>query len=141
MRRVLPARTLRCRQMTLMPETSRHFDFIVMGSGFGCSRAAHRLTEKGYGVAGMEMGRRWATENLPGRSWQIWCGIWRPHLALRGLFNMRPFRHVMILPGCAVGGGSITYWSTSLAPQNSIWNTGRFVGGPGGLEERDAAPE
>jgi cholesterol oxidase len=31
----------------------------VVGSGFGGSVSAHRLTEKGYRVAVMEMGRRW----------------------------------------------------------------------------------
>ena len=41
------------------------FDFIVIGSGFGGSVSAHRLTEKGYKVGVMEMGRRWTPENLP----------------------------------------------------------------------------
>ena len=31
------------------------FDFIVIGSGFGGSVSAHRLAEKGYRVAVMEM--------------------------------------------------------------------------------------
>jgi len=38
------------------------FDYIVVGSGFGGSVTAHRLTEKGYRVAVMEMGRRWTPE-------------------------------------------------------------------------------
>ena len=111
-----------------MPESRRDFDFIVIGSGFGGSVAAHRLTEKGYRVAVMEMGRRWTPENLPRTSWQLWRWIWRPRLALRGFFNIRPFRHVMILHGCAVGGGSITYGSTSLAPQDSVWERGSWAG-------------
>ena len=41
------------------------FDFIVIGSGFGGSVTAHRLIEKGYRVAVIEMGRRWTPENLP----------------------------------------------------------------------------
>ena len=62
----------------------------------------------------MEMGRRWTAENLPRTNWIIWRWIWRPRLALRGFFNIDPFRHVMILHGCAVGGGSITYANTLL---------------------------
>jgi cholesterol oxidase len=111
-----------------MPDSSRDFDFIVIGSGFGGSVAAHRLTEKGYRVAVMEMGRRWTPETLPRTSWQLWRWIWRPRLALRGFFNIRPFRHVMILHGCAVGGGSITYGATSLAPQDRVWDTGSWAG-------------
>ena len=48
-----------------MSDSSHDFDFIVIGSGFGGSVTAHRLTEKGYRVAVMEMGRRWTPENLP----------------------------------------------------------------------------
>jgi cholesterol oxidase len=104
------------------------FDFIVIGSGFGGSVSAHRLTEKGYRVAVMEMGRRWTPENLPTTNWQIWRWIWRPELALRGFFNITPFRHVVILHGCAVGGGSITYANTSLMPPDTIWDRGSWAG-------------
>ena len=104
------------------------FDFIVVGSGFGGSVAAHRLTEKGYRVAVMEMGRRWRAEDLPRTSWQIWRWIWRPKLALRGFFNIEPFRHVMILHGCAVGGGSITYANTLLMPRDTVWDNGSWAG-------------
>ncbi|HLK50469.1 MAG TPA: GMC family oxidoreductase [Bryobacteraceae bacterium] len=111
-----------------MPDAGFDYDFIVIGSGFGGSVAAHRLTEKGYRVAVMEMGRRWTPENLPRTNWLLWRWIWRPRLALRGFFNIRPFRHVMILHGCAVGGGSVTYACTSLQPRDSIWETGSWAG-------------
>lgn len=104
------------------------FDFIVIGSGFGGSVAAHRLTEKGYRVAVMEMGRRWTSGNLPHTNWLLWRWIWRPGLALRGFFNIRLFRHVLVLHGCAVGGGSITYANTMLVPKESIWQTGTWAG-------------
>jgi cholesterol oxidase len=104
------------------------FDYIVVGSGFGGSVTAHRLTEKGYRVAVMEMGRRWTPENLPKTNWLIWRWIWRPRLALRGFFNIEVFRHVLILHGCAVGGGSITYANTLLVPGDSVWDNGSWVG-------------
>lgn len=104
------------------------FDFIVIGSGFGGSVTALRLSEKGYRVAVIEMGRRWTPENLPSTNWLIHRWFWRPRLALRGFFNMRFFRHVTILHGCAVGGGSITYAGTLLRPPNKVWQMGSWAG-------------
>ena len=104
------------------------FDFIVIGSGFGGSVSAHRLAEKGYSVAVMEMGRRWTPDNLPRTSWSLRRWIWRPNLGLRGFFNMRFFKHVTIFHGCAVGGGSITYASTLLPPPEKVWEAGSWTG-------------
>lgn len=103
------------------------FDFIIVGSGFGGSVSALRLVEKGYRVAVIEMGRRWTAENLPKTSWQMHRWFWRPGIALRGFFNMRFFRHVTILHGCAVGGGSITYACTMLRPPNKVWDSGSWA--------------
>ncbi len=104
------------------------FDFIVIGSGFGGSVTAHRLTEKGYRVAVMEMGRRWGPENLPTTNWSLRRWIWRPSLALHGFFDMKFFRHVVIAHGCAVGGGSITYANTLLVPKEFMWEKGSWAG-------------
>jgi cholesterol oxidase len=104
------------------------FDFIVIGSGFGGSVSAHRLVEKGYRVAIMEMGRRWTPDNLPRTSWSLHRWFWRPNLGLRGFFNMRFFRHATIFHGCAVGGGSITYAGTLLAPPQKVWEAGSWAG-------------
>jgi cholesterol oxidase len=102
------------------------FDFVVIGSGFGGSVSAHRLVEKGYTVAVMEMGRRWTPDNLPRTSWSIHRWFWRPRLGLRGFFNMRLFRHATIFHGCAVGGGSITYACTLLRPPGKVWTSGSW---------------
>ncbi len=112
----------------MISDASWDFDFIVVGSGFGGSVSAHRLTEKGYRVAVIEMGRRWKSEDLPKSNWELSRWIWRPRLALRGFFNISAFRHVMILHGCAVGGGSITYANAMLIPRDSIWESGSWAG-------------
>src|SRR4051812_32364380 len=104
------------------------FDFIVIGSGFGGSVSALRLTKKGYRVAVLEMGRRWTAQDFPTTNWKIWRWIWRPGLQLRGFFNIKVFRHVLILHGCAVGGGSITYANTLLVPKQHIWDNGSWAG-------------
>jgi choline dehydrogenase-like flavoprotein len=41
------------------------YDVLIVGSGFGGSVAALRAAEKGYRVAVMESGRRWADEDIP----------------------------------------------------------------------------
>jgi cholesterol oxidase len=104
------------------------FDFVVIGSGFGGSVAAYRLAEKGYRVAVMEMGRRWTPETLPRTSWSLHRWFWRPKLGFTGFFSIRYFRHVTILHGCAVGGGSVTYATTLLRPPDKVWETGSWTG-------------
>jgi cholesterol oxidase len=104
------------------------FDFIVIGSGFGGSVSALRLAEKGYRVAVIEMGRRWTPESFPHTSWSIHRWFWRPKLGLHGFFNMRFFRHATIFHGCAVGGGSITYAGTLLAPPEKVWEISSWTG-------------
>jgi len=107
---------------------SHDFDYIVVGSGFGGSVSACRLVEKGYSVAVIEMGRRWTEQDFPKTTWNLRRWIWRPGLKLFGFYNMRPFRHVMILCGNAVGGGSITYANTLLSPPDSVWSEGSWNG-------------
>ncbi len=104
------------------------YDFVVVGSGFGGSVSACRLAEKGYSVAVIEMGKRWTTADFPKTTWNLRRWIWRPGLKLFGFYNMRPFRHVMILGGHAVGGGSITYANTLLVPPESVWREGSWRG-------------
>lgn len=104
------------------------YDYIVIGSGFGGSVSAHRLTEKGYSVAVMEMGKRWRAEDFPKSNWNARKFYWRPGLGLHGFFNLRGFRHVMIVCGNAVGGGSITYANTLLVPPDTVWDEGSWAG-------------
>jgi cholesterol oxidase len=104
------------------------YDFVVIGSGFGGSVAACRLAEKGYSVAVIEMGKRWTAADFPRTTWNLRRWLWRPGLKLFGFYNMRPFHHVMILCGNAVGGGSITYGNTMLRPPDSVWREGSWRG-------------
>jgi cholesterol oxidase len=104
------------------------FDYLVVGSGFGGAVSACRLAEKGYSVAVVEMGKRWTAADFPKTTWRFWRWIWRPGLKLHGFYDMRPFKHVMILCGNAVGGGSITYANTMLVPPDSVWREGSWAG-------------
>ena len=106
----------------------KNYDFVVIGSGFGGSVSACRLAEKGYSVGVIEMGKRWTAADFPKSTWRIRRWLWRPGLKLFGFYDMRPFKHVMILCGNAVGGGSITYANTLLSPPDSVWREGSWKG-------------
>ena len=45
-----------------------YYDFIVIGSGFGGSVAALRLAEKGYSVLVIEKGKKYSSQDFPGRT-------------------------------------------------------------------------
>ncbi|MCU1452975.1 MAG: choD [Acidimicrobiales bacterium] len=93
-----------------MPELD--YDVVVVGSGFGGSVSALRLTEKGYRVAVLEAGRRFSTSELPKTSWDLRKFLWAPRLGLRGIQRITPLRDIAILSGAGVGGGSLVYANT-----------------------------
>jgi cholesterol oxidase len=91
-------------------------DVAVVGSGFGGSTAALRLTEKGYRVVVLEAGRRFDETTLPKTSWRLRSFLWAPRLGLTGIQRLSLLRDVMILSGAGVGGGSLVYANTLYEP-------------------------
>ena len=47
------------------------YDVVIVGSGFGGSVSALRLTEKGYRVGVIEAGRRFTEQTCPKTSWRL----------------------------------------------------------------------
>lgn len=88
------------------------FDWLVVGSGFGGSVSALRLSEKGYRVGVLEAGRRFRDEDFAESTWNLKRYLWAPWLGLRGVFRMAPFKDIFIASGAAVGGGSVVYANT-----------------------------
>ena len=103
-------------------------DFLVIGSGFGGSVSAMRLTEKGYRVIIAEQGKHISPETMPKTVRDIKQFLWLPALKYKGFFSLQLFKHVMVLHGNAVGGGSITYANTLLQPEDKIWQQGSWAG-------------
>jgi len=93
---------------------SKHFDYdyIVIGSGFGGSVSALRLSEKGYKVLVLEKGKWLKEKDFPTTNWNLKKWLWLPLLKFFGLFKITVFRHVMVLSGAGVGGGSLVYANT-----------------------------
>lgn len=100
---------------------SEHFDWIVIGSGFGGSTSALRLVEKGYRVLVLEKGRRFGRADFPKTNWELRRWLWQPNLGLRGIFQMSFLSHVTILHGVGVGGGSLVYANTLPTPKDGFF--------------------
>ena len=96
-------------------------DWLVIGSGFGGSVAALRLAEKGYAVTVLERGRRFADGDLPRSSWDARRFLWAPGFGLRGIMRLTPLRHVTVLSGSGVGGGSLVYGNTLYVPSSDAF--------------------
>jgi cholesterol oxidase len=88
------------------------YDWLVVGSGFGGSVSALRLSEKGYRVGVLEAGRRYRDQDFAKSTWDLKRFLWAPALGLRGIFRLTPFKDVFIASGAAVGGGSVVYANT-----------------------------
>ncbi|MEU7525865.1 GMC family oxidoreductase [Saccharothrix sp. NPDC042600] len=98
------------------------YDVVVVGSGFGGSVAALRLTEKGYRVAVLEAGRRFADDEFATTSWDLKRYLWAPALGCYGIQRIHALRNVMILAGSGVGGGSLVYANTLYRPLKPFYN-------------------
>ncbi|HEY5837315.1 MAG TPA: GMC family oxidoreductase [Streptomyces sp.] len=97
-------------------EDGYDYDVLVVGSGFGGSVAALRLTEKGYRVGVLEAGRRFSRDELPKNSWDIRDYLWAPALGLYGIQRIHVLGNVLVLAGAGVGGGSLNYANTLYVP-------------------------
>ncbi|MFD9034060.1 GMC oxidoreductase [Streptomyces sp. NPDC059567] len=98
------------------------YDVIVVGSGFGGSVTALRLTEKGYRVGVLEAGRRFTRADLPKNSWDLKNFLWAPALGLYGIQRIHLLGNVMVLAGAGVGGGSLNYANTLYVPPAPFFN-------------------
>jgi cholesterol oxidase len=92
------------------------YDVLIIGSGFGGSVTALRLTEKGYRVGVLEAGRRFSDEEFAKTSWHLRKFLWAPKLGCYGIQRIHLLRNVMILAGAGVGGGSLNYANTLYVP-------------------------
>lgn len=93
-----------------------HYDALIIGSGFGGSVSALRLTEKGYKVGVLEAGRRFEDKDFAKNSWHLKDFLWAPQIGCFGIQRIHLLNNVMILAGAGVGGGSLNYANTLYKP-------------------------
>ncbi|MDX2076690.1 MAG: GMC family oxidoreductase [bacterium] len=97
-------------------------DFVVVGSGFGGSVSAMRLTEKGYKVLVLERGRRYTDEQFPKSNWNLPKFLWYPLFRCFGIFEITLMNNVMALHGSGVGGGSLVYANVLMEPDDKLFD-------------------
>ena len=108
--------------------SDHHFDVVIIGSGFGGSVSALRLTEKGYRVAVIEAGRRFEDPDFPKTSWRLRRFLFFPRLGLNGIQRIHALKDVLILAGAGVGGGSLVYANTLYRPPDSYFKDPQWAG-------------
>ncbi|HEV8174177.1 MAG TPA: GMC family oxidoreductase [Actinoplanes sp.] len=104
------------------------YDIVVVGSGFGGSVSALRLSEKGYRVGVLEAGRRFSPETLPRTSWDLRNFLWAPRLGLRGIQRITLLKDIVVLSAAGVGGGSLVYANTLYRPPRTFFDDPRWSG-------------
>lgn len=97
-------------------------DFVIIGSGFGGSVSAMRLTEKGYQVVVLERGKRYRDQDFAKSSWNIFKYLWAPALRCFGILQISPFQDVFVMHGSGVGGGSLGYANVLMQPDDKLFN-------------------
>ena len=106
----------------------RHnYDYVIIGSGFGGSVSAMRLTEKGYSVLILERGKRFEDGDFPKTNWNLPKFLWLPVLRCFGIFQMTFLNGQLALHGSGVGGGSLTYGNVLMEPDERLFQSPAWV--------------
>ena len=106
--------------------SDKSYDYVIVGSGFGGAVSALRLSEKGYKVLVIEKGKRYQSEDFPKSNWNLRKWLWLPSLHFFGIMKMTFYKHIGILSGTGVGGGSLVYANTLARPKEAFYKTGSW---------------
>jgi len=104
------------------------YDYVIIGSGFGGSVSALRLTDKGYKVLVIEKGKWFSGDDFPKNNWHLKRWLWLPSMRFFGFFKITLYRHVGVLSGVGVGGGSLVYANTLPRPNPRFYSSGNWKG-------------
>ena len=102
-------------------EDTLQYDYVIIGSGFGGSVSALRLAEKGYKVLVIEKGKWYKPDDFPKSNWNLRKWLWMPFLRWFGIMKMSFFKHIVVISGTGVGGGSLVYANTLPVPKRDFF--------------------
>jgi len=103
--------------------TTNVYDYVIIGSGFGGSVSAMRLSEKGYKVVVLERGKRYEDKDLPKTNWNIWKYLWLPAFRCFGILQMSLSRGFFVYHSSGVGGGSLVYAAVLMEPDERFFKS------------------
>ena len=106
--------------MKKLGQSMNDFDVLVIGSGFGGSVTALRLTEKGYRVGVIEAGARFEDEDFAETSFDVKKFLFRPEVGCYGIQRIDAIKDCLIVSGAGVGGGSLVYANTLYEPLGAV---------------------
>lgn len=108
------------------PPAPTHYDVVVVGSGFGGSVTALRLSEKGYRVGVLETGRRWSDEDFAAQTSRDL--LWAPRLGMLGPMRLSSLGPMSLFSAIGVGGGSLIYANTLYEPHDAFFDDAAWAG-------------
>jgi cholesterol oxidase len=127
------------------------YEAVVIGSGFGGSVSACRLSKRWPGgVLLLERGKRYALGTYARTPHAFAHNLWstkfdprartRPSgvskIEARGLFDVRNYKHLDVVIGAGLGGGSLIYANVFMEPPEEVF----AQGWPENLKRRDLLP-
>ena len=129
--------------LTSQNPDSVHFGVVVIGSGYGASIAAARISQKlgdRYRMCILERGKEWVPGTFPdtfpavsANASSIFAGPTKGQRARPlGVFNLMMNDEVNILSGNGLGGGSLINASIALRPNPKVFQQSRW---PTALQE------
>jgi cholesterol oxidase len=102
-------------------EPEGHFDAVIVGSGFGGSVMAYRLSEAGMSVCVLERGKAYPPGSFPRSPWEVGRNFWDPSEGLHGMFDVWSFRGIGAVVASGLGGGSLLWSNVVLRKDRSTF--------------------
>lgn len=108
-----------------------HYDVIVIGSGYGASIAASRLSRAGRKVCMLEQGKEFIPGEYPRTlaesSREMQVNTAKEHIGSKtGLYDFHVYDDISVFKGCGLGGTSLVNANVALSPEERVMASERW---------------